>query len=422
MARIFGALGVALATLALVTACGSHAPGEVTARASRAACPAAAPRLDLTPAGKSRLDRTAVAGAGAGLVPAGPVSAVVCQYGGQVAGRPRRVTLGMAAAGLAAVIDSAQPVPTADRRCAAPRHLDPFAQELLFAYAKGPVRPVTADSTDCNVGLLRSGRVAGELPFQTEADLFAYTSITTLASGSAPTPSLIGLSARAAVVTARRHHFSVGIDGGALDLSARPGTVVFQSLPAGARDSGPGGSVDVIVAVGRAAGCNAGQLALTYLGGGEGAGNDFGTLLIRDTSARPCTLTGPLTVTGLGSGGRPDTSTGRDQLAGTAVLTPAAGPVRWRPPGTLAGTRPGELTGAIALMSEYRDGPARVDNGLCEPLWVVPATWRVTVPGAGALIVANADAENPARLVRSGGLVTCRGHLGLTAPATVGTP
>ena len=103
------------------------------------------------------------------------------------------------------------------------------------------------------------------------------------------------------------------------------------------------------------------------------------------------------------------------------MLTPDAGPIRWRPPGVLAGTRPGELTGSVPLISEYRDGPAGVDGGLCEPLWVVPASWRVTLPG-GVLTVANAAAANPAGLVRSGGFVTCRGRLGVAAPATVGSP
>ena len=73
-------------------------------------------------------------------------------------------------------------------------------------------------------------------------------------------------------------------------------------------------------------------------------------------------------------------------------------------------------------MSEYRDGPASVDSGLCEPLWVVPATWRVVLPGGSALTVPNADPANRARLVSSGGFVTCRGRLGVVPPASVTSP
>jgi hypothetical protein len=175
------------------------------------------------------------------------------------------------------------------------------------------------------------------------------------------------------------------------------------------------------VAARPAARCTGSQLGLTYLAGGASAGNDFGTLLVRDVSARPCTLAGPLRVTGLDAGGQPDTATPVDGVQASAVLTPDAGPIRWRPPGVLAGVRPGELTGLVSLISEYRDGPAGVDRGLCQPLWVVPASWRVTLPG-GTLTVPNADGANPAGLVSSGGFVTCRGRLSVAAPATVGSP
>ena len=430
MTRKYGALGapmratpmratsllaaLVLAAAILFSACGSHAVTTATAaRSASASCPAAAPRFQLPADGAGR----------AGLVPAGPVTAAFCQYGnGQATGMPRRVLLtGVAAAGLAAVIDSAGPVQPSARRCGKPAHLDPFAQEIIFTYPGGGIRWAAVASTDCQLGLVAAGYRAGQLPFLIAADLFYYTSITTLTDGSAPAPDLIGLSARAAADRARRDHYSVGIDGAVIDAAAAAGTVVFQSLPAGARDSGPGGSVTVLLAARPAARCTASQLALTYLAGGESAGSDFGTLLIRDVSAWPCTLAGPLRITGLAAGGQPDTTTRVDQVQGSAVLTPDAGPIRWRPPGVLAGTRPGELTGSVQLISEYRDGPADVDRGLCEPRWVVPASWRVTLPG-GALTVANAATADPAGLVPSGGFVTCRGRLGAAAPATVGSP
>ena len=48
-------------------------------------------------------------------------------------------------------------------------------------------------------------------------------------------PGLIGLSAAAAVATARRHHLGVTFDGAAIDRADQFGTVIFQSLPPGAR-------------------------------------------------------------------------------------------------------------------------------------------------------------------------------------------
>ena len=295
---------------------------------------------------------------------------------------PRRVLLtGVAAAGLAAVIDSAGPVQPSARRCAEPGAPRPVraGDHLHLSRRPDPVRGRGVDGLPAGPG--RRRRPGRQLPFQIAADLFYYTSITTLTDGSAPAPDLIGLSARAAVGRARGDHYSVGIDGAVIDAAAAAGAVVFQSLPAGARDSGPGGSVTVLLAARPAARCTASQLALTYSPAARARGT---------TSARSSSATSPpgrahwpgrCGSRAWTAGGQPDTTTRVDQVQGSAVLTPDAGPIRWRPPGVLAGTRPGELTGSVQLISEYRDGPADVDRGLCEPLWVVPASWRVTLPG-----------------------------------------
>jgi hypothetical protein len=107
------------------------------------------------------------------------------------------------------------------------------------------------------------------------------------------------------VDAARRRHFLVYFDGGAIDAAARSGTVIFQSPPAGLPDNGPGRQVNVITAVRRAPPCAAGQLALTYVGGEPATGNDFGTLLVTDRSTLACALRGPLRVTGVNRAGRP---------------------------------------------------------------------------------------------------------------------
>src|ERR1700733_3825498 len=116
-----------LAAVILVSACGSYAATTTTAaRTAGRSCPALAPRFRLPAVGAGR----------AKLVPAGPVTAAVCQYGsGRAARLPRRVLLtGVAAGGLAAVIDSAGLVQPSARRCGEPAHLDPFAQEIIFTY------------------------------------------------------------------------------------------------------------------------------------------------------------------------------------------------------------------------------------------------------------------------------------------------
>jgi hypothetical protein len=118
------------------------------------------------------------------------------------------------------------------------------------------------------------------------------------------------------------------------------------------------------------------------------------------------------------------TTTIADPVTSPAVLSPDAAPVtrQHNDSGNLTGVQPGELAGVITLSADYRDGPVSVDNGMCNPLWRVPAMWRVVFPDGQALSVANADPANPIKLVPSGGFVTCRGQLGVAQPADVGAP
>lgn len=189
------------------------------------------------------------------------------------------------------------------------------------------------------------------------------------------------------------------------DPAARFGTVVFQVPPAGLAAAGPGRQVGVILGVHRAPGCAAGQLAASYRGGGASAGNDFGTLLISDTAARPCTLAGSLHVTGLGADGAAVTASVSFPVTSPAVLSPAG--------------QPDALVGQLVLDDDYRDDAAAA-SGLCEPFWVVPANWRIVLPGGQSLSAANAAPANPVKLVPSGGFVTCHGELGATGHAAVG--
>jgi hypothetical protein len=51
------------------------------------------------------------------------------------------------------------------------------------------------------------------------------------------------------------------------------------------------------------------QLTLSYRGGEPGAGNDFGSIIFRDTGTAPCFLAGTVTATGLSAAGGPVTTT-----------------------------------------------------------------------------------------------------------------
>jgi hypothetical protein len=203
------------------------------------------------------------------------------------------------------------------------------------------------------------------------------------------------------------------------------GATFIALLVAGCSGAGSGGSARIVhsTAVHESAPCTTRQLALSYLGGQPATGNDFGTLLVRDRSRRACALPGPLRVTGLDAAGLPVTDTVRFPLDGNTVLSADAGPITRRPgSGRLDGISREELVGMVGLQAEYRDGPATVGNGLCMPLWVIPAIWRVMLPDGHAITTPNADPANSFKLAPSGGLVTCRGKLGASASATVGSP
>lgn len=418
--NLVGLLAAALAAMLTVTACNGTG-GRMPPGAASATCPARAPTVTLT-------GSRSVAAGTAPLVRPGPVVAAVCQYAAglppsKASGKPMRriIFRGTGAAGLAAVIDSAGPVTAQARRCerAAPRPV--FVQVLVFAYRAGPATSAVFANSTCPPVVVTTSGESGVLPSAAADALFYYTTVTGRGKGR-PVPDLIGVSATAAQAVARRDGFSVSYDNAAIDPAVRPGTVIFQVLPPGTWNDLPSAQVEVILAVRPALACSVRQLALTYLGGESGAGNDFGTILVRDVSDRACTLAGPLRLTGLDAAGRSVTRSVRYPVSGVAVLSPDAGPVS-RPErslGGLSGVLPGELTGILPLAAEYRDAPTQ--DGRCNPFWVIPAAWRIILAGGGTLTVPNADRHDPARLVPSGGLVTCRGQLDLPQPVTVGWP
>jgi len=74
------------------------------------------------------------------------------------------------------------------------------------------------------------------------------------------------------------------------------------------------------------------------------------------------------------------------------------------------------------LAADYRDGPASVDRGYCQPLWVIPAAWRLVLPGGATFTVPNAGPGNKNPLSPSGGLITCQGKLGAGKTLSYLTP
>jgi hypothetical protein len=388
---------VAAAALAvlLAGACGS-ATGSRAVRSTSArtvSCPVAFPRAPAT-------FEPSMPAAG-GLIPPRPMIAVICQYQ-YATGKARvvrRIALPQAAAdGLAAVIDSAAPVPGRTRRCFTAAAALPFAQVIRFRYAAGATVSAMVQYATCPVALVTAGGHTAGLAGPVKDDLFYDTSLDPRGGGRR-TPAVTGLGQAAARAAARRSGFSVRVDGEAIDTRVPFGTVIFQTDPPGFPESS--GQIGVVLAVRPAAACAPPQLVPGFTPGGASTGYDMASIVIRDRSAVPCQLAGPLRLSGLNTAGQQVTSTITYQVAGTAVLSPHAAPA--------------ELAAIILLAAEYRDDPASPD-GLCTAHQVMPASWRIVL-GTGASISVPNKGEGPGR-----GLTTCRGQLATAGAVSVGTP
>ena len=148
--------------------------------------------------------------------------------------------------------------------------------------------------------------------------------------------------------------------------------------------------------------CRVGDLAFVYYGGGAGAGSEFGTIRIRNVSARPCGLSGSVIVSGISATGTVDTQIVSYPVAGTIRLTA-------RTP-TLADMQPPpaqEVVADLEMSTEYRDDPTSRD-GLCHANHVVvPASWRVTLAG-GTQTVPNYSYDSDPQWPH---LLTCNGEV-----------
>jgi hypothetical protein len=322
--------GVAVALV--VTACATNTAAVGHSPATAPGCPAT---LSVQAPPRSGQAQTGQPQPGPALVRQGASVATICQYAtalpaSKAAATPLRrlVMRGAAAAGLAAVLDNAGPLSGHAARCDRNAGRLPFSQLIRFGYPDGPGELAVITYTSCSLAVVTAGTRAGALTGPVQDDLFYYTTITRQDRGPR-TPDLIGSTAATAQSSARRHGFGLGVDGEALDPAAAFGTIIFQVPPPSAVDSGPGSpSVGVIVAVPPTPACQPGHLRLDYRAGGPGAGNDFGTIIVRDVAGTPCRLAGQLRVTGVGPAGRPVTNTVTGSITGPGVLSPDAARVK----------------------------------------------------------------------------------------------
>ncbi len=300
---------------------------------------------------------------------------------------------------LARLIDQAAPADKATAtRCAPTAPLS----VARFAYPSGPTDVVL--STGCSSGAVAYLRDRGYL---LPSLLASYLQGATDPASEGLTPNVMGRPLSRAVAAAQQAGATMLLEGELVD-QAEAGTVLLQSPTLGDQ-------VGVIAAVHRSPPCHARQLAVQYLTGGAGAGNDFGTIMIRNTSDSWCELRGPASVTGI-SAGHPVTNTRTVTVDADLELSPHA---HAAVPGKASPTD--QLAASLRLSAGYRDDAG---GSPCTPHWVVPTSWQVAV-GSATLTVANSRASASVSLPGAAGLITCRGRFGAgplrTATSLIGS-
>jgi hypothetical protein len=154
--------------------------------------------------------------------------------------------------------------------------------------------------------------------------------------------------------------------------------------------------------------CTAAQLGTNLEGSSEPgtSGTALGTLYVWDQSRRTCTLTSPVTVTGLDHVGHAVTrSVLFTIMAGSPPLSPdGAGPGKH-------GLMPAQVAAALLLIGN--------PTLSCPAHPIDPAAWRITLPSGGSVTAPNASAATGSSLTSHGGLTTCGNRLGGQSPILI---
>jgi hypothetical protein len=158
-------------------------------------------------------------------------------------------------------------------------------------------------------------------------------------------------------------------------------------------------------------GCSLHQLAVSYRGGGKGAGNAFGSVVIRNVSSTSCALAGKVAVTPLDRRGQLVAVASGEPLEVTVPsqgidLTPNA-----RAPIAGQNLPAGMVEASVVLSAEYRDDPGAPDGMCAAANEVQPAVWRVAFLG-GTLTVENRDPDALTDEGAVASLSACRGSFG----------
>lgn len=155
--------------------------------------------------------------------------------------------------------------------------------------------------------------------------------------------------------------------------------------------------------------CTPTQLTMKYYGGGEGAGNNFGTIAVLNRSGTACSWRGGISVVPLDRN-QQIMGDNAQAMANANAMTASVDGILLSAHGYVVDTQPapaGDHWGELLISGDARDDP-RSSNGMCSKTnQVTPAYWGVATLGQ-KFTVANYDASN-----RGGdhfiGVTACRG-------------
>ncbi len=239
---------------------------------------------------------------------------------------------------------------------------------IRFSYSNGTIVDALATAVACDPRII----VVNGQPHVASGHLGTYiltVNINSSIGRAQRAPDLSGLTMTQAAKVAKTSGFTVRYLEGVRD-DARPAeTIILQNPPPG--HSGLGKEIEVTIALHKERVCTLHDLAIDFEGGGAGAGNNFGSGIVRNTSATPCEIAGSVVAVGVDAHGKVVTSSVSRELPRPTVLTTRTTPL-------VNGQAPlGTNVLRITLVAEYRDDPAAA-NGICEVHLVIPAQIRFT--------------------------------------------
>jgi hypothetical protein len=168
--------------------------------------------------------------------------------------------------------------------------------------------------------------------------------------------------------------------GGAGELIDRDvpfGTVIWQSPLPGVPQARDLVSASFIVAVTRAPACTTSELRGQYEDNGNLTGGHYGSIVLFDQGARPCTLGGRVTLTGLNARGRPAEGSISEPLRGMLVLSPRATSDQ------VVHAYGSAIVGTVG----FGGGEDQQAVGGCRE--AIPARWRVRLSTGATVLVPN---------------------------------